>query len=194
MNGIDNSFIGPILVAIIAGFFSLIGLITSKEQKVSEFRQDWINALRDSISKYIAAISSLSRLHADQLRQGPAQQLSPILTKEVEEESIKVHLAYNDIIFRINKEEKRKNSKKVNDDFCIVLEEMQDKFIRHELGDIQQYCNVLQDNAKLLLKLEWKRVKKGEPIFRLAKYSAAGIILIALLALSFIFGRMYHWV
>ena len=35
-----------IIVAIIAGFVSFIGLVITKEQKISEFRQVWIDALR----------------------------------------------------------------------------------------------------------------------------------------------------
>ena len=44
----------PILVAFIAGIVSFIGLVISKENKISEFRQTWIDELRKDISDYIA--------------------------------------------------------------------------------------------------------------------------------------------
>src|SRR5947208_1351430 len=45
---------GAFLVAWIAGAFSLLGLIISKEQKVSEFRQSWIDALRNDLGLLVA--------------------------------------------------------------------------------------------------------------------------------------------
>lgn len=42
MNSIS---IGAVGAAIIAGFFSIVSLIIGKEQKTSEFRQAWIDAL-----------------------------------------------------------------------------------------------------------------------------------------------------
>ena len=42
-----------IIAAFIGGLFSLIGLIISKEQKTSEFRQAWIDALRSELSSLI---------------------------------------------------------------------------------------------------------------------------------------------
>jgi hypothetical protein len=44
----------PILVAFIAGIVSFVGLVISKENKISEFRQTWIDELRKDISDYIA--------------------------------------------------------------------------------------------------------------------------------------------
>jgi hypothetical protein len=42
------------VVAWVAGAFSLLGLLISKEQKVSEFRQAWIDALRADIAALVA--------------------------------------------------------------------------------------------------------------------------------------------
>jgi hypothetical protein len=54
-----------LLVAMIAGAFSLLGLVISKEQKVSEFRQTWIDALREDISELIA---HANLIHAELLK------------------------------------------------------------------------------------------------------------------------------
>ena len=54
--------IGVITAALIAGFFSLLNLIVSKEQKVSEFRQQWIDSLRQELADHIAATVSLSSI------------------------------------------------------------------------------------------------------------------------------------
>jgi hypothetical protein len=44
---------GALLAAFVTGFVALIGLIISKEQKVSEFRQAWIDGLRSDIASFI---------------------------------------------------------------------------------------------------------------------------------------------
>jgi hypothetical protein len=42
--------VGAIGTSIIAAMVSLVGLTVSKEQKVSELRQAWIDALRDDLA------------------------------------------------------------------------------------------------------------------------------------------------
>lgn len=54
---------GAVLAAVIAGAFSSLSLVMSKEQKVSEFRQDWINSLREDICKFVSAIVHLSAVY-----------------------------------------------------------------------------------------------------------------------------------
>jgi len=44
-------------VAFIAGGFSLLCLIISKEQKTSDFRQTWIDALREDFTIYVAKVT-----------------------------------------------------------------------------------------------------------------------------------------
>ena len=58
----SNPFLGiysAILVAFVAGAFSLLGLTVAKENKVSEFRQAWIDALREDIAEFVAQAQSI---------------------------------------------------------------------------------------------------------------------------------------
>lgn len=52
--------VGGVLVALVAGCFSYLNLVVSKEQKISEFRDRWINSLRDEIAAYVAGMSHLA--------------------------------------------------------------------------------------------------------------------------------------
>ena len=54
--------VGAIIAALIAGAFSYFNLVSSKEAKVSEFRQEWINALRSEISMYVSCIQTATAL------------------------------------------------------------------------------------------------------------------------------------
>lgn len=51
--------------AIIAAFVGSLSIIISKEQKVSEFRQTWINALRDDLAEAISATTNLTSILED---------------------------------------------------------------------------------------------------------------------------------
>lgn len=54
--------IGAIIAAIIAGTIAVAGLIGAKENKISEFRQDWVNALRSESAKLISHAIALDGL------------------------------------------------------------------------------------------------------------------------------------
>src|SRR5208283_2502860 len=59
MPRLPDAAVGSIVAALIAGLVSLLGLIISKEQKVSEFRQAWIDALRAEIADLIAHLNAV---------------------------------------------------------------------------------------------------------------------------------------
>ena len=62
-----------IMVAFIAGLFSFLNLVLSKEQKVSELRQAWIDGLREDLAAHIAAVFNVKYLdEAYQQQHGPA--------------------------------------------------------------------------------------------------------------------------
>jgi hypothetical protein len=55
--------LGVIIAAVITGFISFAGLILAKEQKTSEFRQSWIDSLREEMSEYLAQLGILVLAH-----------------------------------------------------------------------------------------------------------------------------------
>ena len=76
MDQIPSVAVGAVVAALIAGTVSLLGLIISKEQKTSEFRQAWIDALRnDLITARIAGVVSV--LGSNVLMPWPAMTDSP---------------------------------------------------------------------------------------------------------------------
>lgn len=177
--------IGVMFAAIVGGFFSLMNLVSSKEQKVSEFRQDWINSLRESISSYIASLYYLSTLYKHYVEQHPDKKNRFEMTKGVEETYSQVNKMYNDIIFRINDNEKKPHLKKLNDDFLVALEESRELFNKNEFKEVKVSCNKVRNYAKPLLKTEWERVKSGEPAYRYSKYFAVIILAIGISIFSY---------
>ena len=58
MSMADSSGAGTVIGASIAAVIAFLGLVVSKEQKTSEFRQAWIDALRNDLAIYLSRINS----------------------------------------------------------------------------------------------------------------------------------------
>ncbi|HHF2916283.1 hypothetical protein ACX03_16140 [Vibrio parahaemolyticus] len=172
---------GAMFAAIVAGFFAFMSLIASKEQKVSEFRQEWINSLRDSIASYISSLAYLSVLYKHHNDLTGEKKNKYEMARDVEDIYAKVNESYNDIIFRINDDEKDPEGKKLNDDFLAALSETRSKYNEAKLTDARLACDDLREKTKPLLKFEWKRVKEGEKNYRLAKRISVIILCIGIL-------------
>ena len=172
MIDIPQVAIGAIGAAVIAALISLVGLIISKEQKTSEFRQAWIDALREDLTTYLTQVRGI----CDGARVG-----YPTLEKKVETLT-PLYAALNKatyaITLRINPDEPDAQS---------VLKSMSGLQVVISSptsltpGNIDPLEAELLLSAKRLLKLEWRRVKRGEPSFVAAKICAL-IFVIATLA------------
>jgi len=162
--------LGAMFAALVAGFFAFMTLIASKENKVSEFRQDWINSLRDSVSCYVSSLAYLSILYKHHSERTGNKKDKFEMARDVEEIYSKVNESYNDIIFRINESEKSKKGKAINGAFLKALHKTREHYNKNELTEARTACDSLRDTAKPLLKFEWKRVKNGELNYRISKY------------------------
>lgn len=167
--------IGAIVAALIAGLISLIGLIVSKEQKTSEFRQSWIDALREEMAVYITSINALhDALKVEYASYGDkVDKLSPIYA-ELNKVTLRIQL-------RTNPEEDGHKPLRQTMDKIKRLSADEDEMT---LANLKPLETVFIIEAQKILKHEWKRVKRGEPAFVVAKLSAVSFVVIAALAVG----------
>lgn len=172
--------IGAVGAAAIAGIVSLLGLIIGKEQKVSEFRQAWIDELRKCFVGYVVSINSIS----DVVRLKRAG-------KSIEEgilvEKYKIlNEANHGISLRVNGEEPQAQK------LLLVMNEFEDLAsdnARLTPENIKKIEEKFTGAARELLKYEWSRVKRGEEIFVWTKrVLIAGVICMGLLLCYAAFG------
>lgn len=102
---------GAVIAAFITGFFSFVNLIISKEQKISEFRQQWIDCLRDDISEFTSQTEFIASMFDHMRRNTPKKLEDPEEVKKFVE-SISENLResinmYHRIQLRVNREEHR---------------------------------------------------------------------------------------
>jgi len=168
---LPDTAIGAILAALIAGVVSLLGLIISKEQKVSEFRQAWIDALRAELSVYLVNVNSIS--DATKLNYAT---VSEKLTALAPAYSLLNAATFN-IVLRLNPKEGY--SEKLFEsmgDFSDLLEDIS----RLTPENIRPIEERFLERAQAVLRYEWGRVKKGELTFRIAKWSALILVSVTL--------------
>jgi len=171
--------IGAVTAALIAGFFSFLNLVVAKEHKVSEFRQAWIDKLRDELCRYVASIRYLSRLNQVWIQEGHPD---PLKHHEIMRPTVDVaSQAYSAMVLRINPEDKDKTMKKLNADFLATLNMVRDHVDEGKYDDARKVAGTLTAKLQPILKLEWERVKKGELVYRFTRGAAFLIIVVALI-------------
>lgn len=175
---------GAFLVAWVAGGFSLLGLIISKEQQVSGFRQVWIDRLREDIAAFVAHAHQIQSLSVD-----PESGTYAQFWESTRADYVELNQASMRIKLRLNPEEEE--SKQILKE----MEKMEALFSQlgapTSVGEIHKIVNSLEQKAPLLLKNEWKRVKKGEPIYRRAKWLAGFIFLGAPVIVGFVLWKLH---
>lgn len=182
MNGPALAAAAAITAAVIAGSFSYLNLITAKENKVSEFRQQWIDSLRASISEYLASFSYIAILYKHFSEKDEQNKDRFAMAKDVQETYSKVNKSYNDIILRINPNEDDPEGKRLNDAFLSALEDTRQHYNKARYMEAFRACDAVREAGKPLLKFEWKRVKRGEPSYNKSKKVALGALLTGLTA------------
>ena len=156
------------MAAAIGGAIALVGLIVSKENKVSEFRQQWIDGLRADLSTFSGTSAVLNRGGLD------ANKTQDLL----------LCLGELDCRIRLRFKRNDKDSEKLIEAINGVLAHAKpgsdpSRFLASQIA--------LKDAAQQLLKDEWEVVKKGEKIYRNVLRAAMTVLTTSCLALAWWF-------
>lgn len=150
--------------AIIAASAAFIGVVIGKEQKTTEFRQDWINAQRNDLALLIAIAENV--------------QSKPHKKKAA------AKLEFDEILNRVLL---RENPEKLEWKYVILTLNR----IRYYTFCYPIETNVSKESIRAieisreLLKVEWNRVRTGEKWFRIAKWSLPPTVFIVGIALAY---------
>ncbi|HEV2804429.1 MAG TPA: hypothetical protein VGW57_05780 [Chthoniobacterales bacterium] len=156
---------GAITAALVAGLFSFLNLVLSKEQKLSELRQAWIDGLREDLCSYFAALTAIQYID-EVFRHEQGEKLDFVaLSEAVREPHRDVVLSSNRILLRLSPNDRSPSHKKLIEE----LNASKRHFNESRFSDAIRCIPAIRENGQLVLKSEWKRVKRGEPTFRLGK-------------------------
>ncbi len=164
---------GVVIAASITGFIAFVGMLISKENKTSEFRQAWIDGLREDVVILIGAWKG----YLDS--KNTASKLGCGSEKLKFENSLELKKSANRIKLRLNADEEKRTVPE-RELYLIMEEILNNQAIRTE----DETMNDLSNKASLVLKEEWEKVKAGEKWFKIIKWFL--LIIVALVAFALI--------
>ncbi len=168
--------IGAVGAALIAGLISLLGLIIGKEQKVSEFRQAWIEDLRKCLVAYLVHINAICDILQLKNANQPFDQASLLTNYK------SLNEASHGITLRVNALERPTKA---------LLDAMSDfeTLAKNNSSLTPENIRKIEENfisaSKELLKFEWQRVRKGEGTFVITKRVVIATIIVMLFVLFY---------
>jgi len=158
-----DAAVGAIGASIVAATFSLIGLTVTKEQKVSDLRQAWIDALRAELSEL------LEHAHAIHGAASAQYQTRQELWSNVKEHFAGINRVAASIELRLNPNEAAAKT------ILACLRELEALISSDSPIDFKSMAAIerrLVSASQPFLKDEWERVKRGEPTYRIAKHAS----------------------
>jgi len=172
---IPDTALGAIVAAFVTSLITLLGLIISKENKTSEFRQAWIDGLRSDLSDLFAHIYGI---------QGAVQTMGvgAEAWKQARTDIVGSSRAISSVRLRLNPKEELPQR------IFVLLDQLEKQFAAGTMPsstELDRVEKAVLRDSQLLLKAEWKRVRNGELIFQLARGLSFASLLAALFALSY---------
>ncbi|WP_312835926.1 hypothetical protein [Comamonas sp.] len=167
--------ISTVAAAALAGLVSLLVVVITKEQKVSEFRQQWIDALRADVSALLAAYSVTHQM-VDAWMKDKRSEYD--LWEKHKDLVIQADTLMSQIKLRLNPNEHLHQTLEMH------LVELDKQFVEVERSDTLD--KQILETTRKILKEEWNRVRRGEATHRWALRIATAIFAISAATLAFL--------
>jgi hypothetical protein len=170
--------IGAITAALIGGAISFITTLLSKDQKTSEYRQNWIDSLRKDISEYVALFVTFIAYQNKAFEASEIKGEKYVLSQQ--KNWCKLTTLDAAINLRLNPKDDKDLIELIDAATNMAAET---KAIPVDLELVNQLALDIIEQSQTLLKAEWRRVKRGEWTFFITKWGGLVIAAAALAAL-----------
>lgn len=181
--------LGVITAALLTGVFSIMNMVSAKENKVSEFRLAWIDGLREEIAEYASAAQELSRAYKpERFKALPdhtakeSHELQIEFFKETREPYARAVENLTKIQLRLNPQHISENPESPEAKLMEAVQRAR-KVGNQEFSDVLKNCNEIRNAAAPLLKATWNSVKRGEPAYRRFRWFATVLVAIGFLVI-----------
>jgi hypothetical protein len=175
------------ITAVVTSSISFVTMSLTKELKTSEFRQAWIDGLRDDLSKFFGAARAFARASQSVQLFGRNYQSLPLSFGAAQVGDFRYQAAesYSRVKLRLNpKEVEHIELLRL---MRIAIERQNEMLSANTpVEPVITAIDHANDYAPQVLKREWERVKEGERPFRIARAAfgaIAAIVLVGFLVL-----------
>lgn len=177
--------IGTLLASLIAGVFSYLNMIASKENKVSEFRLAWIDGLRHEISEYNSGAQNLGVLiesynENEETIESDHESVLKWLSAMAEERKRAIE-SLTKIRLRLNHKELDTNEESFESKLLHSIMKARENLNENNFNEMLKDFEKIRENAAPILKMSWETVKKGEPSYIKIKRRTERTLLLVLI-------------
>ncbi|MEH6449443.1 MAG: hypothetical protein V7765_12285 [Oleispira sp.] len=178
-----------VTAALIAATIAFVNLTLTKELKTSEFRQTWINSLREDLSIFFACTRAFARATEEQyiFDESKSEVNSfRISSDKISDVRYQVAEVYSRITLKLNYKELE------HEELLRLMKvaiDKQNEAIENKFDSTEtmKAIETATKYARPLIKKEWDRVKEGEPAFKNTRNAAfVGIVVLCLAVIFFI--------
>ena len=180
--------IATVTASLITATIAFVNLTLTKELKTSEFRQAWIDALREDLSVFFACARAFARSTEEHFHFSNREDNAFKISEEkVSDIRYQVAEVYSRIMLRLNPED-NEHEELLRMMRSIISKQNEAIAAKANSQETMKAIQVATDYSRPLIKKEWNRVKKGEPAYRYARNIAAvGIVILCIVLIFFIF-------
>jgi len=178
-----------VTASLIAATIAFVNLTLTKELKTSEFRQAWINSLREDLSIFFACARAFARATEEQHifdKTESEENSFKISSDKVSDMRYQVAEVYSRVTLKLNyKEPEHEELLRL----MKVAIDKQNEALKNKSDSTEtiKAIEIATKHSRPLIKTEWDRVKDGEPAFKNARNGAIiGIIVLCLAVICFI--------
>jgi hypothetical protein len=187
--------LATLVASLIAAAISFVTLTLTKELKTSEFRQAWIDGLREELAAFFGAARGFARaVEASRSPHATPEGNVPLGMTPEKISDLRYQAAemYSKIILRLNPDEVEHIELLRLLQRCLEEQNAMSADRSKDIVATLQAINSANDYARPVLKKEWKRVKQGELPFRVARnWLAPGIIVISIAFIIWVFSGRF---
>jgi hypothetical protein len=173
-----------LVAALIAGVFSLVSLILSKDMKVSEARLMWNHELRAELAKMLAGLKYITKV-AESRREIKRENSTELSVRDIRDlrEDLKDH--YVETLRAFYHADMCLDPTYRHKDYKTLLDKIQDvetKFWGNcsDTDELNSCYQEILEAARLVLVKNWKDTKKGEPWFFVTRWALFGSLVAAI--------------
>ena len=162
-----------VIAALIGATLTFLVAVFTKENKTSEFRQSWIDALRADIAEFISIWYFITADLAAVAREGTGGKGAREYGQAFKTELLKIEELQARIELRLNPKEHAVLIAEIRR--LVKIQNMVALPSEQQVATIEAFVASVQ----AVLKSEWKRVKLGEPTYRVVKWAGfAGLLVL----------------
>ena len=194
---------GTILTSVIGASAATIAVVIAKDAKISEFRQEWINSLRDDVSRECAVLHSLHAFVRRLEVRKNQPELDGGVTKDTERDERAAYFANgleaNQLSARITlrldmkaqknpkKEAKKRKHRELNK--LVVEAHPLASNVEVSFNDLCAHMDKIEVATSEVLDEAWERVKRGETRYQAVLWFAVTALV---LSVSYAGWSSYH--